>query len=199
VKRRLAAALAMAAALACTGCWSFMTGAKGFTPARAQGVAAPHAILRVNEAGIAWGNGDFGAQLHRALLDASLFERVYYPVEPPEPPEWIIEVQALGRMNEASLWAVIAATATGWFFFLPAPVLPYFEDYGVTCEVRVLRGDAPPHSFQVETQATVIHAIFADPESFVAKAKERVFRELVDRVVDGIARAPLPATASAQR
>jgi len=47
------------------------------------------------------------------LLGAGIFERVDYPVEPPDPPDLVIEVESLGSSDEAIAWAVLAAAATG--------------------------------------------------------------------------------------
>jgi hypothetical protein len=193
VKRRVAhAALAIALVLGQAGCWSFQLGAKAYDPRDIPEPFAEGAILRVNEAGVAWGNGIFGQDVQQGMLRAGLFERVYYPVEPPDPPEYVVEVTALGNLDEAILWALLASAATGYFFFMPAPVMPYFEDYGVTCDVQVRRGSELLHQFQVETEANVVHAIFADPEKFVTDARTRVFRHLASRIVEGVAETKFP-------
>lgn len=186
-RRSFATSLALLLALSQTGCWHFMTGARGFEPAQASASLSTEAVLRVNEAGVAWGNGEFGEELKRTLLKQGIFQRVHYPVEPRELPNVVIEVEALGSLDEAILWAIIAAGATGYFLFLPAPVLPYFEDYGVSCDVRVLEDGLVTHRFQIKTETKVIHAILADPAKFVPDAKRRVFRDLADRIADAVA------------
>src|SRR5262249_27208859 len=105
------AALAVLLALVSSGCWRLVprTQEGAATPALAP--VAPEVILRVNEAGVAWGNGDLGAEIQQALLTAALFRRVHYPVEPANPPELAIEVQALGRYEEAEAWGVVAIYA----------------------------------------------------------------------------------------
>ena len=195
MKRRIVyTALAVVLALAQTACWSFQFGAKGFPLRDVEAPLAKGAILRVNEAGIAWGNGGLGPSVQKGLLRAGLFERVYYPIEPANPSDLVVEVDALGKMHEIAIWGFIAAAATGYFFFMPAPVMPYFEDYGVTCDVRVRRGHEVLREFQVETQSNVVHAIFADPETFVSEARQRVFSDLTDRIVDGVAQTKLAST-----
>ena len=193
MRSRLARSL-LAIALTQSACWSFQYGARGFVPSEVQKPFASNAILRVNEAGVAWGNGGLGPTVQQGLLSTGLFEHVYYPVEPSHPPELVVEVEALGHIDHAAAWASLAAMATVYFFFLPAPVLPYFDDYRITCDVRVRRGDEVLREFQVETKSKVVHAILADPEHFVPEARERVFRDLSDLIADGVAQAKLAST-----
>jgi hypothetical protein len=180
-------ALALAAATASLGCWSFQGGTDYRATSASSRPFGPDAILRVNEAGIAWGNGQLAERVQSELLRSGLFERVYFPVEPPGPPEVVIEVEALGELDEAITWAVVASAIVGYFYFVPALFVPLFEDYGVTCEVRVREGGRTIRSFRVASESTVAHAVFADPDRFVTEAREKVFADLAGQIAAGVA------------
>jgi len=185
--RTRAAVLLLAIAPSWLGCWSFQAGPKDFEFAGAVSRNADAtAILRVNEAGIPWGNGEFGPAIQEELLSRGIFSQVYYPVEPIDPPSTVIEVVGLGDFDEAVLWAMIASAATGYFFFLPAPVLPYFQDYEAEFEVRVIRADQPVQSFRVESSALVVHAVFARPINYLPKVRTSVVENLTQKVAAGI-------------
>lgn len=169
--------LAIAVALAQSGCWAYHSGATGFVPRHLAHPLAKDAILRVNEAGIAWGgDGDLGVNVQEALLRAELFDHVYYPVEPPNPPDLVIEVVALGTWN----YGLVLRLVVG----------PSSEDYGISCDVRVLQGNTLLREFHVESKSSVVHSEDADSMEFETVARQRVFRDLSDRIADGLAEPP---------
>ncbi|MDJ0867770.1 MAG: hypothetical protein QNK03_16820 [Myxococcota bacterium] len=170
-------------ALANTGCWHFLTGASGYQPSSSGSIGGA-ALLRVNEAGFYWSNGSFGEVLREALLAQDVFDEIHYPVEPVDPPSVVLEVEAVGHFDEAVTWAFIGATITGFFYFVPMPIVPYFQSYDSECLVRLRDGDRLVGEFGVETRARVTHAIFANPETYVEKVKERTFRDLSARIAD---------------
>jgi len=185
--RTIAAIALLAMVPGFLGCWSFQTGPKRFefaeaTPSR----ASAKAILRVNEAGIPWGNGEIGPAIREALLSRGVFREVYYPVEPIDPPTTVVEVIGLGDADEAVAWALIAATATGYFLFLPAPVMPYFQGYEAELEVRVIRADRPSQSFRVDSRASIVHACFASPSAYVPGVRSSLIENLTQQVAAGV-------------
>jgi hypothetical protein len=180
-------ALALVAAMACLGCWSFQGGTDYRATSASTRPFGSDAILRVNEAGIAWGNGQLAERVQSELLRSGLFERVHFPVEPPDPPEVVIEVEALGELDEAITWAVFASAVVGYFYFVPALFVPVFEDYAVTCEIRVREGGKTIRSFRVASEANVVHALFANPNQFVTEARGKVFADLAGQIAAGVA------------
>jgi hypothetical protein len=184
--RRLAAWVSIAAA-AHLGCWSFVSGPLPREAAQATPVTRPEAILRVNEAGVAWGEGELADAVRAALLRSGRFERVHHPVEPPDPPRLVIEVQALGGADEFALWSAVAALVIGYFYFAPGLVLPFFDRYRVRCEVRVRDGAAVLREFEVESRVTAVHAMLASPEGYLAEARSRLFADLAERIAAGVA------------
>ncbi len=186
--RKRAALLLLAFAPYWLGCWSFQRGPKDFEFAEAASgrVADTTAILRVNEAGIPWGNGEFGSAIQDELLSRGIFRQVHYPVEPIDPPGTVVEVVGLGDFDEAVVWALIAATATGYFLFLPAPVMPYFQEYEAEFEVRVIRADQPTQSFRVESSASIVHAVFTAPSRYMPNVRSSLIENLAKRVAAGV-------------
>jgi hypothetical protein len=185
--RKRAAFLLLTLAPNWLGCWSFQTGPKDFEFAEAVSARAEAtAILRVNEAGIPWGNGEFGSAIQEQLLSRGIFSKVYYPVEPIDPPGTVVEVVGLGDFDEAVLWAMIAAAATGYFLFLPAPVMPYFQSYEAEFEVRVVRAGEQAQTFQVASSASIVHAAFAAPSSYLPGARTSLIENLSKQVAAGV-------------
>ena len=143
---------------------------------------APEAILRVNEAGVAWGDGAFDEAVQKALVAHGVFERVHYPVEPRDPPEWVVEVEALAFSDLAETWNVVKSAGIGHPFTMPLIFLPDFEDYGIACDVRVLRGSEPMLELQVEAESHMLYGPFARPIGFLPPARDRVVRALVTQI-----------------
>ncbi|MEM9173689.1 MAG: hypothetical protein AAGC67_00500 [Myxococcota bacterium] len=169
------------------GCWSFQTGPGAYAPQAPKGDGSAQAILRVNEAGVPWGNGELAEAIQKALIGRKAFSAVHYPVEPaPSADQIIVEVSGIGGLDEAILWGTIAAAATGWFFFLPAPILPYFQDYEGALEVTLSRDGNTIATFEVEAEAGIVHAIFATPEAYVDPARRQLIEHLALQVADGV-------------
>ena len=169
------------------GCWSFQVGpGEPETPSfRAD---SPAAILRVSEAGIPWANGELGPAIQESLLAHGVFRAVHFPTEPRDgKTAVVVEVVGLGGVDEAVLWAALAAGATGYFFFLPALVLPFFQDYEAEVEVRVRRDESVLGSFRLAAEANIVHAMFAGPGDYVPKARKSVIRHLAGDVAAGVA------------
>jgi hypothetical protein len=184
--RRLRAAVVLAAT-AHLGCWSFVSGPSGLATPKAPGAAATEVILRVNEAGVAWGDGTLADEVREALVRSGRYAHVYHPVEPLGPPDLVVEVEAVGDFHEPAAWSVLAAFVIGYFYIAPAFVVPLFEDYDVTCKVRVREGAATVRQFTVESEASVTYAAFASRERFVTEARERIFVDLAERIAAGVA------------
>ena len=169
------------------GCWSFQRGPKALEFAEEiSGQGDTAAILRVNEAGIPWGNGEFGSAIREQLLSQGTFSEVHYRVEPIDPPSTVVEVVGLGKFDEAVVWALFAAAATGYFLFLPAPVMPYFQEYEAELEVRVTRAGEQTHTFRVASSASIVHAIFASPSRYLPDVRTSLIENLSTQVAAGV-------------
>jgi len=185
--RILLACIAMVPSIA--GCWSFQIGpGDPELPSTLARPATSSAILRVSDAGIPWSNGELGPAIQEALLAQGVFREVHYPTEPVDPPSLVVEIVGLGGLDEAVLWGLIAAGATGYFLLLPALVLPFFQDYEAALEVRVLRGGEVVGTFDAEAEANIVHAIFAGPHGYVPKARKSLIGNLAGRVAAGVTR-----------
>ena len=185
--RQRAAFILLAMAPNWLGCWAVQIGPKSSKFAETVSARADAtALLRVNEAGIPWGNGKFGPAIQEQLLSRGIFSEVHYLVEPIDPPSTVVEVVGLGQFDEAILWSLIATVATVNYFFLPAPVMPYFESYDAEFEVRVVRAGEQPQTFQVESSASIVRAIAADPSSYLPTARMSLIENLSKQVAAGV-------------
>ncbi len=187
MRRVLLLALMILLVLSNSGCWHFRIGPSDFEFARPpESRSDAEAILRVNEAGIPWANGTFAPAIQKELLARGIFREVYYPVEPASPPSTVIEVSGIGDLDEAVVWATIASAATGYFFFLPAPVLPYFQDYEAQVDVTVKRDGEVLGTFSLDDQAAIVHALFASPNGYVPPARRALLKKLAREIVAGV-------------
>jgi hypothetical protein len=175
--------LAVVATVVHLGCYAFTSGPRPFEPPTgASPQRATEAILRVNEAGVWWGVGDFGDQVRQRLLAARAFEQVYYPVEPRNPPRWVVEVESIGSVRRHYVWEAFAALT-----LFPQALGPYFLDYLVTSDVRVRHAGEVLQHFQVESSALMGFAAFTSLEGVVPQARDRVLQDLALRVAYGVA------------
>lgn len=170
------------------GCWSFRLGPDDLPFVNGSGAGEAEAILRVNEAGVPWGNGKLGPAIRDALESRGVFSTVHYPVEPDPSGLLRIEVVGLGKLDEAVIWGVLASSATGFFFFLPAPVLPYFQDYEGTLNVTIYDQDQVVSSFEVEAETSIVSAIMAPADDYYEPAVDALVQHLATRVTDEVQR-----------
>jgi len=183
VTTRVPSLLAVVATVAHLGCYSFTSGPRPFEPPTgASPQRATDAILRVNEAGVFWGVGDFGEQVRQRLLAARAFEQVYYPVEPRNPPEWVVEVESISSGRRHYLWEAFAVLT-----YFPLAFGPYFWDYVVTCDVRVRHAGEVLQHFEVESSALMGFGTFTNLEDVVPQARDSVLQDLALRIAYGVA------------
>ena len=169
------------------GCWSFAASPPGYQEPLAGG-SGREAVLLVSDAGIPFTDGSLGTEITKALASSKALGRVYYPVAPPDPPPLVIRAKAIGEYDESYVLGIISSVTTGWFLFLPAPIMPYLQWYSATCQVEVLDGGAQIAAFEVESDTRfVFHAIFADARSYRMKVKDSVLRDLANGVSRRIA------------
>jgi hypothetical protein len=193
VKRlRLLRAACAALGLCASACYSHSWGPSPPEPQPARSAAhAPDAILRVNEAGVAWGDGAFGEAVQQALVSHRVFERVHYPVEPRDPPDWIVEVEALARFDRAETWSLLKTLSLAHVYSLGLFFFPDFEDYGIACEVRVRRGSQLVLEFQVEEESHLLYGPDTRRFEYLPPARNRVVQALVARIATTIGDADL--------
>jgi hypothetical protein len=61
-------------------------------------------------------------------LKQGIFERAHYPVEPRDFPRVVIEVEAIGSLDEAIAWAIIASAEEVPGTFVPDAKRRVFRD-----------------------------------------------------------------------
>ena len=185
--RRKCLAVCVAAALT-AGCWAHVGVRIPDLPPAAR-EPGEELALQVNDAGLLWGDGRLGDEVARVLLASGRFTRVHYPVIPRDRPPLLLRIDVKGSLNEAVAWGVLASVATGFFLFAPAPFMPYFTDLELRGSAALTRADEELERFPIESDAHVTHAIFAPPETYRAKARERVYAAVANQVLIEIGKA----------
>ena len=186
--------------LCASACYSYSWGPEMPEPSAARtAVQAPAAILRVNEAGVAWGDGEFGEAVQDALVSHGVFAHVHYPVEPRDPPEWAVEVEALALFDRAETWSVVKSLGAVHLFSYALVFFPELEDYGIACDVRVRRGSELVLEFQIDAESHLLYGPSAQRILYLPPARDRVVRQLVTRIALKLADAELGAPGASAR
>jgi hypothetical protein len=179
------------------GCWAYVGGpaASELKSERRQ----PAATLIVDETAFPWGNGRLGASLAQDLIENRAFERVAYALIPKARPDVEIRVVARASVDEYENWGMVASLVTAVFVLLPLPVMPYFDDWQLSADVRIELRDRGVLQVPVQEKIRVTHAFFALQSRYQGKVQEIFVRRIREEIVRALQESAPQARFAAQR
>jgi len=176
---KLCLSFACAGILLVTGCASFEVRptAKAITlPQASKPIPVSVGITQVDQKPTG-GFPDLVQGLKHALDESHLFQTVYYPMREEDKFDGGLHLQFGSRLSEdPALFP--KAFLTGFFIFLPAPIVTYNHKYEADCVVDLIRGDKKLKTYIAKGNVSASHKLFASPSKLESEATEAAAKAL---------------------
>lgn len=167
--------------LSLTGCgWKIIPPDRLDQPVPVRKVA-DRVVLRVND-GVAWGGGKLGDIVRDTLKANGTFTEVYYPVEPRNPPDLKVTIDARGNVDEEIGEGIVKSIFIGLLLFIPVGVIRFDKTFNLDADVVLSREGKEERQFNVKSKTEVSHTMFTRGEECEPAAREAAFRDLGVRI-----------------
>jgi hypothetical protein len=144
---------------------------------------ADRVVLSVND-GVAWGGGRLGDIVRDTLKASGTFTEVYYPVEPRNPPDLKLLINAKGNVDEEIGGGILKSIFIGLLLFIPVGVIRFGKTYNLDAEVVLSREGKEERRFNVMSKTEVSHTMFTQGEEYEPAAREAAFKDLGLRIAE---------------
>ncbi len=166
---------------ALSGCgWKVVPPERLGQPAPASKVA-DRVVLSVND-GVPWGGGNLGDIVRDTLKANGTFTEVYYPVEPRNPPDLRLAIDARGSVDEEIGEGIAKSFFIGLLLFIPVGVIRFDKTFDLDADVVLSRKGKEERRFNVKSKTEVSHTMFTRGEEYEPAAREAAFRDLGIRI-----------------
>jgi hypothetical protein len=156
LKSLLALSVSLAAAYLTTGCASYRitpTAASITTPKAQAPIPATIGINQVEQK-LQGGFPDMVRSVKQSLDESQLFKEVYYPMPATDLTDGQINLRLSSSFQmDGALFP--KSFFTGFFFFLPAPIVTYTHHYVAECRLELFRGDRLLKTYNARVQVEV--------------------------------------------
>jgi len=140
-----------------------------------------------SEQKVSGGFPDLVTVIKKNLDESSLFQSVYYPVRPDDRLDGGLELRLSARFKtDGALFG--KAFLTGFFMFLPAPLVVYSHEYQSECTLDLVKNGKTLKQYKADGNVTVKHKLFASPEKIEAEGTEASVKLLGARLVEELAK-----------
>lgn len=130
---------------------------------------------------------DLTIQIKKSLDESGLFQTVYYPVRSSDPLDGGIALRLTSRFKMDGAWFP-KAFFSGFFMFLPTPVIYYNHEYQSECVLELSKDGRLLKTYQASGNVIASHKIFAPPEKLEAEGTEAAVKllgaNLVQQLID---------------
>lgn len=140
-------------------------------------------VLSVND-GVPWGGGKLGDIVQDTLKAKGTFVEVYYPVEPRNPPDLRLTIDARGNVDEEVGVGIVKCIFIGLLLFIPVGVIRFNKTFDLHADVVVSRKGKEERRFNIKSKTGVSHTLFTQGEEYEPAAREAAFRDLALRIAD---------------
>lgn len=175
----LAVSLAFAAAFFTTGCASYQikpTAASITLPKAQAPIAATVGINQVEQK-LQGGFSDLVRPLKQSIDESRLFREVYYPMRASDQTDGQINLRLSSSFQmDGALFP--KSFLTGFFLFLPAPIVTYDHRYTAECRLELFQGDRLIKTYTAQSKVEVVHKLFAPPAEIEAQGTEATIKLL---------------------
>ncbi len=142
---------------------------------------ADRVVLSVND-GVPWGGGRLGDIVKDALMVNGTFTEVYYPVEPRNPPDLRLTIDARGSVDEEIGEGILKSVFIGLLLFLPVGLIRFDKTFDLDADVVLTRKGKEERRFTVKTKTGVSHTMFTGGDEYEPSARQAAFRDLGMRI-----------------
>lgn len=171
--------LVLATAVFATGCASYKinpTAASITLPQAKTPIPATVGILQV-EQNLQGGFSDIVRPLKQSIDESRLFREIYYPMRPSDQTDGQINLRLSSSFQmDGGLFP--KSFFTGFFMFLPAPIITYDHHYTAECRLEFYKGDHLLKTYTAESKVEVVHKLLAPPAEIEKQGTEATIKLL---------------------
>jgi hypothetical protein len=132
---------------------------------------------------VSGGFPDLAMSVKHSLDQSSLFQAVYYPLRPTDQLDGTFSLRLSARLKtDGGLF--FKAFITGFFLFLPTPLVTYNHEYQAECSMDLMRGDKSLKTYTAKSTVLISHKLFASPDRIEAEGTEAATKLLGAKVVE---------------
>lgn len=169
----------MAATVFTTGCTSYKinpTAASITIPQAQTPISATVGIQQVEQK-LHGGFSDIAHPLKQSLDESLLFREIYYPMRSTDQTDGQINLRLSSSFQmDGGLFP--KSFLTGFFLFLPAPLVTYDHHYTAECRLDLYKGDRLLKTYTAQSKVEVVHKLFAPPGEIETQGTEATIKLL---------------------
>lgn len=173
------AGLAVALSVFVSGCASYEitpSAASITAPKAASPIPVTVGISQVEQK-VTGGFPDMVPPIKRCLDDSALFREVLYPIRPSDKLDGEVSLRLSARFQaDGALFP--KSFFTGFFLFLPAPIITYDHQYQAECSLELFKGGQLLKTYSAKAAIDVSHKLFAPPDRIEAEGTEAAVKLL---------------------
>lgn len=176
--------LLLVASLFFTGCASYQikpTAASITIPQAGAPISAVVGISQVDQK-LQGGFPDMTRSIKQGLDESKLFKEVYYPMRSTDKVDGQINLRLSSSFKmDGALFP--KSFFTGFFFFLPAPLITYDHQYLAECRLELFKGDKLIKTYTANARVDMTHKLFAPAAEIEVQATDATVKLLSHNLV----------------
>lgn len=173
------AGFALALSFLASGCASYTItpGASSITASKAASPIPVTVGISHVEQKVSGGFPDMVPPIKKALDESALFREVLYPTRSSDQLDGLISLRLSTRFQmDGALFP--KSFFTGFFMFLPAPIITYQHQYQAECSLELFKGDKLLKTYSAKSAIDVSHKLLAPPDKIEAEGVEAAVKLL---------------------
>jgi hypothetical protein len=179
--------VAVLAAFLTSGCASYkiQPAASSITIPKAASPIPVTVGINHTEQKVSGGFPDLATSVKRSLDESGLFQSVYYPLRQTDQLDGTFSLRLNARLKTDNA-LFIKAFFTGFFLFLPTPIVTYNHEYQAECSIDLMRDDKLLKTYTAKSVVSVSHKLFASPDRIEAEGTESATKLLGAKIAEAL-------------